>query len=77
MLKFDLSAIKSQFFIAASEPNPAQGLSDLEAEQIAWVFGKSQKSRIFTLSEYNPAIEKFQSGAILNNIFQSFFFGVG
>lgn len=59
MLKFDLSTIKSEYFIGVSEPNPGQGLDDQEAEEIAWLFGREQKSRILTLSEYNPAIEKY------------------
>ena len=60
----DLSSLHSLEFPGASLPSPACGLKINEMEEIMRLNG-IKKVKVISLSEYNPAIEKFQSGEVI------------
>jgi len=59
-----------------SEPSTAAGLERDEAIEIAYIVGLSQKCRLFCISEYNPAMEKFKTGTLVHDLFLFFLFGL-
>ena len=76
LVSVDLSCVKSHFAPGVGLPSPAMGLTDTQICDIAHKAGQDQSTRIFSISEYNPAIEKYRTGALLQLIFSSFVFGV-
>jgi arginase family enzyme len=60
----DLSALHSLEFPGVSLPSPACGFTIKEMEEIMQMNGIN-KVKVITLSEYNPAIEKFYSGEVI------------
>ena len=62
----DLSCVKSDFAEGVGVPCSAMGLTNTEVCDIAYEAGQS--TRIFSISEYNPAVEKFSTGSLLNNM---------
>ncbi|CDW73674.1 formimidoylglutamase [Stylonychia lemnae] len=77
IVNIDLTSIKAQNAPGVSEPCPAFGFNTQEIEDIAFNIGKQENLRIFTISEYNPAIEKFQTGNVLCSIYQHLLLGIG
>lgn len=76
VVSLDLSSVKADLLPGVSEPCPAFGLSLEEIEEIVIILGQSPKLRVLTISEYNPAIEKFKSGSCLNRIWNSLLVGL-
>ena len=64
LCSIDLSSLHSLEFPGVSLPSPACGFTVQEMEQMMNLIG-TNKVRIVTLSEYNPAIEKFHSGQVI------------
>ena len=52
------------------------GFTDTQICEVARKVGLSASNRVFALTEYNPAIDKYRTGALLQLIFSSFVFGV-
>ena len=76
LVSVDLSSIKSNFAPGVGLPSPAMGFTQDQICDIASKVGQNATNRVFSLSEYNPAIEKYRTGALLQFIFSSFIFGV-
>ena len=72
LVSVDMSSIKSHYAAGVGLPSPAMGLSDTQICEVASKVGRDPSNRIFSLSEYNPAIEKYRTGALLQMIFSSF-----
>ena len=68
VVALDLSSVKSHFAPGVGSPCPSMGFTDDEISEIAFIAGQSAHQRLFTISEYNPAIEKFTTGTLLHNI---------
>lgn len=58
-----------------AEPNYGMGFSMAELERMSFVAGQRSATRVLAISEYNPAIEKFQTGLLLCKLFANFLFG--
>ena len=69
LVSLDLSVVKSHFAAGVGVPSPAMGFVDNQIIEIANRVGKDPKNRIFALSEYNPAIEKYRTGTLVQLIF--------
>mmetsp|Transcript_10524 Transcript_10524/g.14195 ORF Transcript_10524/g.14195 Transcript_10524/m.14195 type:complete len:95 (-) Transcript_10524:57-341(-) len=76
LVTIDLSAVKSHFAPGVGLPSPAMGFTETQIAEIASKVGQDAKNRVFAISEYNPAIEKYRTGALLQLIFSSFIFGI-
>eukprot|EP00347_Sterkiella_histriomuscorum_P014974 403358795 len=76
IVNLDLQAIKSQYALGVSEPCPAFGFSIEEIEELSYQLGQQNQLKVFTISEYNPAIEKVRTGNILNSIYQNLLLGI-
>ena len=57
-------------------PSPAMGFTETQVSEIAHKIGKNPSNKVFSISEYNPAIEKYKTGTLLQSIFSSYLFGV-
>ena len=62
--------MKSGFAEGVGVPCSAMGLTNDEIYDIASAAGLG--TRLFSISEYNPAVEKFSTGSLLVDILQSF-----
>lgn len=76
LVSVDLSSVKGHFAPGVGLPSPAMGFTETQIGEIAHKVGKDSKNRVFSISEYNPAIEKYRTGTLLQYIFSSFVFGV-
>ena len=52
-----------------ADPSPCIGLSDHDLKQICFKAGASPSVRCLSVSEYNPAIEKFKTGLLVVILF--------
>ena len=76
LVSLDLSAVKAHFAPGVGIPSPAMGFTDVQVSEIAYKIGLDTNNRVFSVSEYNPAIEKYRTGTLLQYIFSSFLFGI-
>lgn len=76
LVSIDLSVVKSHFAAGVGLPSPAMGFTDTQIIEVANRVGRDPHNRIFALSEYNPAIEKYRTGTLAQLIFSSYLFGV-
>ena len=76
LVSVDLSSVKSQYAPGVGLPSPATGFTDTQISDFAYKVGRDASNRVFSVSEFNPAIEKYQTGTLLQFIFSSFIFGV-
>ena len=65
LVSVDLSSVKSQYAPGVGLPSPAMGFTDTQISEIAFKVGKDPCNRVFSVSEYNPAIEKYRTGTLL------------
>lgn len=72
MISFDLDSIDSAFCPGVSSPSVIGGLTDLEAEEIMSVCGRSKKVRLLDLSEFNPAVEDVRTRKMVTTLFYRF-----
>jgi hypothetical protein len=70
----DLSAVKTGPCCGVSYPSPVEGFSHDEIFKIA--FESGQQVRQFSISEYNPTIEKFRTGTLVLQILTQFIYGL-
>jgi arginase family enzyme len=63
----DLSSLKAEFAPGVSEPNPVSGFTLGEMTDILLDLVDQGRDRVFAITEFNPAIEKFKTcGTIIN-----------
>jgi arginase family enzyme len=75
----DLSVVNGHFVPGVSEPCPSMGFTDQEIVVLANQIGKQAgqgQVKVFSVSEYNPAIEKFSTGTLLQKVFAAFMHGL-
>ena len=65
LVSIDLSSVKSHYAPGVGLPSPAMGFTDIHISDVANKAGKDPKNRVFSVSEYNPAIEKYRTGTLL------------
>ena len=76
MWSVDLAAVKAEWAPGVSCPSPAFGISGRELMEMAESIGQKTRVKIVTVSEYNPAIEKFKTGTLVNQVFYSLLVGL-
>ena len=76
LVTVDLSCVKSQYAPGVGLPSPAMGFTESQINEIARKVGTDPTNRVFAVSEYNPAIEKYRTGTLLQYLFSSFLFGI-
>jgi len=55
--------------LGVADPSPCIGLSDEELAQICYKAGASPSVRCLSVSEYNPAVEKYKTGLLVVTMF--------
>ena len=75
-VSIDLSVLKApQHLCGITYPSPAKGIQPAELLEIAYQAG-STGAKVLSVSEYNPAIEKFRTGTFVAQLFTEFLHGL-
>lgn len=72
---FDLSAMKAEFAPGVSEPNPVLGFSKSEILHTFKTIQESAHDDLIFITEFNPAIEKIQTGDLIVEIVKQIIMG--
>ena len=52
------------------------GLTLEETNEISLLLGRDIRTKIFSISEYNPAIEKYRTGTVVHDLLYHFLIGL-
>lgn len=72
LFTFDISSINSNVCPGVSYPSVVGGLSLDEAKEICFLAGSFPIVRVFTLSEFNPAVETTKTSKLCVDLFYEF-----
>lgn len=66
----DLSCFKAEFAPGISEPNPVYGFSPEMMKECLAAIAKKRQDDLIMITEFNPAIEKFETAKTLCHMFE-------